>query len=390
MIERLLAACQFTTRARSQRLELSRPVWMFAAATCALAAGVGCSGPDKDKDTESDVETLEPGDNGPMEMPTATATSTANTPPAVVPRGDTPNGLSLPDDVLDWRVIGVVERPGDEQIRVIVGNDIAVDAARTGDTRPWPDGSMIADLVWAVGENDTQPDNVVPGNFAALAMMVKDSEKYAADGGWAYGVWATPSLNPPAAADFDRACVNCHVDNASGTDFVFTAPGVLPTRGGIRSSQPSPNNGIIIPPAMLDWRVLGVVNPANPAMGTPTIRVIVGNDVAIEAARSGDTDPWPEDTAIGHFVWAEAEAPESFVAAGVEGATVPGAFAAITLMTKNSTRFEADGGWAYSNWATGVLNPPASGSDQACVDCHTSNVSSRDFVFTDPAAFPDL
>ena len=59
--------------------------------------------------------------------------------------------------------------------------------------------------------------------------MVKDSEEYAADGGWAYGNWATPELTAPADPEFDRGCVDCHTATVADNDYVFTRPGPLPT-----------------------------------------------------------------------------------------------------------------------------------------------------------------
>ena len=70
---------------------------------------------------------------------------------------------------------------GDEAggIRVIVGNDTAVEAARTGLTNPWPEGSMIAHYVWGDGEIPNTADMVGPAEFRALTLMVKDSDAYA-------------------------------------------------------------------------------------------------------------------------------------------------------------------------------------------------------------------
>jgi len=39
-------------------------------------------------------------------------------------------------------------RTDKKHIRAILGNDIAVQAARRGQTNPWPDGAVLAELVW--------------------------------------------------------------------------------------------------------------------------------------------------------------------------------------------------------------------------------------------------
>ena len=47
-----------------------------------------------------------------------------------------PNGIDLPQDYKDWRVIASSHRTDNNTLRVILGNDIAVEAARSGATKP--------------------------------------------------------------------------------------------------------------------------------------------------------------------------------------------------------------------------------------------------------------
>jgi hypothetical protein len=79
------------------------------------------------------------------------------------------------------------------------------------------------------GENPVAANTVNPVGFRGITLMQKDSVEYEADGGWAYGNWATEELTAPADPAFDRGCVACHTDLVSDNDFVFTRPGVLPT-----------------------------------------------------------------------------------------------------------------------------------------------------------------
>lgn len=55
-----------------------------------------------------------------------------------------PNGLEIPEGFENWAVISVSHRLDRESMRVILGNDIAVKAARSGQTSPWPDGAILA------------------------------------------------------------------------------------------------------------------------------------------------------------------------------------------------------------------------------------------------------
>jgi len=163
---------------------------------------------------------------------------------------DAPNGVAFPEKILDWRVIGVARvsaANGPGTLRVIVGNPTAVTAARSGDTNPWPDGSMISHYNWAASNNPETDAvlgagvSVAPGAFNAFTLMQRSGAQYAADGNWAYGVWPTTDLTPPAAADpqFDRACVSCHTSSVPQRDMVFShmaefPPMMMPTALGAR------------------------------------------------------------------------------------------------------------------------------------------------------------
>lgn len=365
-------------------------------------AANGCSDDDDDDGgssmagggmTESNLDTAGSGGTGMM-----TAGGMGGMGMATASAGLNPlaNGLTVPDGVFDWRVIGAITRGDNGQARVVVGNDMAVDAARAGETNPWPDGSMIAHYVWSGGTNPLIAGAVVPENFGALTLMVKDSVTYADDGGWAYGLWTGENL-APATVDgdgnpFDQGCINCHTDNVADNDFVFTEPGQLPTAAAFAAANDAPN-GVSLPDNFANWRVLGFADRSTPEGGT--FRVLLGNDLAVDAARSGQTNPWPDGSMMGHIVWAPGS--NTATDAVLSGpSVVPGDFRFVTLMEKDSVRLQADGGWAYSVWSGLDLTPPdalnAEGvpSDQVCIDCHTDNVASNDYVFTVPGPLPSL
>jgi hypothetical protein len=365
------------------------PLVALIAAT-SFATFIACSS-DDDGGTSTDalaLEGVEPTTVPERDLPPAPMDMPM---PAMLPPGsDTLNGLSLPSDILDWRVIGVVNVLATEMapatLRVIVGNDIAVEAARSGNTDPWPAGSMISHYQWSPVANPDSATTMVPGDFLRLTLMVKDTaEEFTADGNWRYGVWGGNELRPLNNPEFDRACVDCHTSRLpadSGKDYVFTVPGALPEQAVIDAADAAPN-GLELPAGVLDWRVIGVASRENDAMN-PSIRVIVGNDVAVEAARSGETNPWPDGAMLAHYVWAPGDNPDA------PGTVNPVAFNGITLMEKNAGDYAADGGWAYANWSTPELNAPtAPDFDRTCVNCHTDTVGpDNDYVFTRPGALP--
>ncbi|MDP2865895.1 MAG: cytochrome P460 family protein [Elusimicrobiota bacterium] len=59
-----------------------------------------------------------------------------------------PNGISLPAGFEDWRLVSVSLRADNNTIRAILGNKTAMKAARSGKTLPWPDGTILAKMVW--------------------------------------------------------------------------------------------------------------------------------------------------------------------------------------------------------------------------------------------------
>jgi hypothetical protein len=139
-----------------------------------------------------------------------------------------PNGIKLPPYYQDWRMIASSHRSDNKTLRVILGNDIAVDAARSGHTRPWPDGAILAKLVWTDKQHPAWPTATVPGNFLQAEFMVKNAAKYRETGGWGFARWKGLELKPYGDnAGFVQECFSCHKP-VKGNDYVFTHPAVLP------------------------------------------------------------------------------------------------------------------------------------------------------------------
>jgi hypothetical protein len=138
-------------------------------------------------------------------------------------------GVKLPNDYRDWKLISVAQENGkNNDIRAILGNDIAVKAFRDG-KRPFPDGSIIVRLAWryqSSSRNDKvfpAPQSFVAGEPTNVQVSVKDARRYAATGGWGYGQFqgGLPDKDPAVV----QACFACHQKLEKlegGTDFVFT------------------------------------------------------------------------------------------------------------------------------------------------------------------------
>ena len=139
-----------------------------------------------------------------------------------------PNGIQLPAAYKDWRVISSSHRTDNNTMRVIVGNDKAVEAARQGKTNPWPDGAILGKLVWKADTDKNWPTAVVPGNFVHAEFMIKEVKKYAATGGWGFARWLGVDQKPYGKdANFVQECFACHTP-VKDNDYVFTHPAKLP------------------------------------------------------------------------------------------------------------------------------------------------------------------
>jgi hypothetical protein len=139
-----------------------------------------------------------------------------------------PNGIELPANYKDWKLIAPSHRTDKNHIRVILGNDKAIEAARQGKTNPWPDGAMLAKLAWKDATHDKWPTATVPGEFVQAEFMFKDAAKYAETGGWGYARWVGMDQKPYGKdAGFVQECHGCHTP-MKDNDYVFTHPAQLP------------------------------------------------------------------------------------------------------------------------------------------------------------------
>lgn len=143
-------------------------------------------------------------------------------------------GVPLPDGYRDWRLVSVAHEEGTlNDIRAILANDAAIAAYRQG-LPAFPDGSIIARLAWDYvhsEENDgafaramqvarlERPQSFVAGPPKnGVQLMLKDSRRYSASGGWGYAHF---NDGEPADEMVHGTCFTCH-EAASERDFVFT------------------------------------------------------------------------------------------------------------------------------------------------------------------------
>jgi hypothetical protein len=157
----------------------------------------------------------------PVPAPAPDASGTKTTPQENAP----PFVTEIPAGYRDWKLISVAREEGSiDDIRAVLGNDIAIKAYREGKL-PFPEGAIIARLAWSL--DSSEENNKVFGksqSFVAGApkngvqFMVKDSTKYGATGGWGYGQFDN---GKSANAAKLGTCFPCH-QPVQSRDYIFT------------------------------------------------------------------------------------------------------------------------------------------------------------------------
>jgi Cytochrome P460 len=140
--------------------------------------------------------------------------SAANTPVA-------PNGIAYYPEYLTWKVIAPSYREDKNHIRIITGNETAIDALHAS-KNPLPDGSVLAKTAWKAEKHPSFPDATVPGSFVQVEFMIKDTMKYKDTGGWGFARFVGNELKPYGKdSGFVNECFQCHMPVADN-DYLFT------------------------------------------------------------------------------------------------------------------------------------------------------------------------
>jgi hypothetical protein len=136
--------------------------------------------------------------------------------------------------------------------------------------------------------------------------------------------------------------------------------------------QPEPN-GIAFLPDYKNWRAIS----STERYDNHTMRVILGNDIAVKAIADGHINPWPDGTTFAKVAWLQQ--PDD------EGTIHTGAFLQVEFMIRDGKKYGDTAGWGWGRWRGTDLKPY--GKDAAftneCVSCHTP-VRKNDYVYTMP------
>lgn len=128
-------------------------------------------------------------------------------------------GVTVPEGYRRWELIApALEAEPLDELRAVVGNKTAIDAYRAG-TLPFPDGTVLVKLAWKQMRSVEFEPATVPGAATTVQVMVKDSKKYAATGGWGFGRFID---GKPVDRSQHETCFACHQARVQGHDYVFT------------------------------------------------------------------------------------------------------------------------------------------------------------------------
>ena len=132
--------------------------------------------------------------------------------------------------------------------------------------------------------------------------------------------------------------------------------------------------GVSFHPEYKTWKQIG----STERVENHTIRVVLGNDLAVKAIADNHINPWPDGAMIGKVTWHEKRDPSGMIG--------PGQFVQVELMIRDSKKYQTTAGWGWGRWIGTDLKPDGHTADFAsthCVDCHHA-VRRDDYVFTMP------
>ncbi|PWK34966.1 cytochrome P460 family protein [Cupriavidus plantarum] len=128
-------------------------------------------------------------------------------------------GVTIPKGYRQWEFVApALEKEPLNELRTVVGNKIAMDAYKKGKL-PFPDGSILVKLAYKYTQSPDFESALVPDHATTVQVMVKDSKKYAASGGWGYGRFID---GKPVDAAQHQTCFACHAARVKDRDYVFT------------------------------------------------------------------------------------------------------------------------------------------------------------------------
>ena len=250
------------------------------------------------------------------------------------------NGVPFDAAFEKWKLLSTTDRGDNNTVRFILGNDVAMQAAQTGNILPWPDGARFAKIAW---QQERGPDGLIhPGSFVQVELMLKNAQLYKDTEGWGWGRWRGLDLEPYGKdAHFVTECTSCHLP-LRGNDYVYSLLISIAKVPG----QEVVNNAAAMLPASLPYQPLGwspITMYVDPA--TRTMAALFGNSAAEQAAHANRTPSYPAGALLALVIWAQRDDPHWF------GARIPDAPKSVEFVQVSANGQPA----SYRHFAGAVL-----------------------------------
>jgi hypothetical protein len=132
-------------------------------------------------------------------------------------------------------------------------------------------------------------------------------------------------------------------------------------------------NGLAFLPDYKNWQPISTTD----RFDNGTLRIILGNDVAIKAVAAQQTHPWPDGAAF-----AKISMNQQLDDTGIAKA---GHFVQVEFMVKDATKYASTQGWGFGRWKGDNLAPYGKTASFAneCTSCHAP-MADNDHVYTMP------
>lgn len=128
-------------------------------------------------------------------------------------------GVTIPDGYRRWELVAPAQEAAPlDELRATLGNRTAIKAYRDG-RLPFPDGTVLVKLAWKHVPSPEFASASIPGVATTVQIMVKDSKRYAATGGWGFGRFVD---GRPVDRAQHETCFACHEARVRDRDYVFT------------------------------------------------------------------------------------------------------------------------------------------------------------------------
>ncbi len=129
----------------------------------------------------------------------------------------------------NWHVVATHYRTDKNELRYIIGNDIAVKAYKQGiplNGQKFPDGAILVKIGYSLKKNPDFPSSIEPDVIQRVEFMIKDSKRFKETGGWGFARFVYDpktgryKVFGKSAKDYMQ-CFNCH-SIVKRKDYVFT------------------------------------------------------------------------------------------------------------------------------------------------------------------------